>query len=119
MSDEITWVFEVTLNEGVVDEVRALAREMVDRNRDEEPHTLGYRVFLSEDGARLHFYERYRDSAAAMFHVGRFGENFAGRLLALSRVTRFEIYGTPSDELRSTASGFGATFFAQVAGFER
>jgi quinol monooxygenase YgiN len=119
MGDEISWVFEVTLNPGVVDDVTALLREMVDATRSNEPETLSYHTFITEDGARVHFYERYKDSAAALFHVGRFGEHFASRILALSSVTRFEIYGSPSEELKRTTDGFGAAYFTEVAGFAR
>jgi len=119
MSDEVSWVFEVTLKPGVVGDFRTLAKEMVAANRSAEPDTLGYHIFITEDGSRVHFYERYRDSAAAILHVGRFGQNFAARVLDLANVTRFEIYGTPSDELRRTVADFGATYLIPVAGFER
>jgi len=39
-------------------------------------------VFI--DGHDVHIYERYKDSAAAAFHVQRFVENFAARFLSLA-----------------------------------
>jgi quinol monooxygenase YgiN len=119
MSDEVFWVFEITLKPGAVDAFSALAKEMVDANAAGEPDTLSYEVFLTGDGTRVHFCERFVDSAAVMAHVARFGQNFAARVLELATITRFEIYGEPSAEVRATLADFNPTYLTQVAGFRR
>ncbi len=119
MSDEVFWVFEITLKPGAVDAFTALAKEMVDANAAGEPDTLGYEVFLTADGTRVHFCERFADSAAVMAHVARFGQNFAARVLELATVTGFEIYGDPSAEVKATLADFKPTYLTQVAGFTR
>jgi quinol monooxygenase YgiN len=119
MSSEVFWVFEITLKEGAVDQFTALAREMVDANAAGEPETLNYQIFITGDGARVHFCERFVDSAAVMAHVARFGQSFGARLLELATVTRFEIYGDPSDEVKATLADFNPTYLTLVAGFTR
>lgn len=119
MSSEVFWVFEITLKPGAVDQFTALAKEMVDTNDADEPDTLDYQAFIAANGARVHFYERFVDSAAVMAHVARFGQNFATRLLELATVTRFEIYGDPSDEVKATLAAFNPTYLTPVAGFRR
>ena len=119
MSDEVFWVFEITLKPGAVDDFTALAKEMVDANAAGEPDTLGYEVFLTADGTRAHFCERFVDSAAVMAHVARFGQNFAARVGELATVTRFEIYGDPSAEVQATLADFNPTYLTPVAGFTR
>lgn len=74
--------------------------------------------FLSDDGA-VHVYERYVDSAAALHHVARFGENFAARVLALASVTGFDIYGPAGDDLKEAVAAFSPTYYASIGGFAR
>ncbi len=119
MSSEVSWVFEITLKPGAVDQFTTLAKEMADANAADEPGTLSYQVFITADGARVHFCERFVDSAAVMAHVARFGQNFATRLLELATVTRFEIYGDPNDEVKTMLAGFSPTYLTLVAGFTR
>ncbi|MGH8972842.1 MAG: putative quinol monooxygenase [Acidimicrobiia bacterium] len=119
MSSEVFWIFEITLKPGAVDQFTALAKEMVDANAAGEPDTLAYEVFITADGTRVHFCERFVDSAAVMAHVARFGENFAARVLELAAVTRFEIYGDPSAEVKATLADLNPTYLTRVAGFTR
>jgi quinol monooxygenase YgiN len=119
MSSEVWWVFEITLKPGAVDQFTSLAKEMVDANAADEPGTLNYQAFITADGARVHFCERFVDSAAVMAHVARFGQNFASRLLELATVTRFEIYGDPDDEVKATLADFDPTYLNLLGGFTR
>jgi quinol monooxygenase YgiN len=119
MDHEVSWVFEVTLKPGAHDEFTALAKEMIDANHAGEPETLNYLAFITEDGTRVHFYERFVDSAAALFHVNRFGENFGDRLPRLADVTRFDIYGDPSEELKRALADFAPTYLGLIGGFTR
>ena len=119
MGNEVSWVFEITLKPGAVDEFKSLAGEMIDANHSGEPETLNYLVFITADDTRVHFYERFSDSTAVMLHVGRFGERFAARVLELATVTRFDIYGNPSDEVRETLADFDPTYLSPLGGFTR
>ncbi|MEL7088645.1 MAG: antibiotic biosynthesis monooxygenase, partial [Planctomycetota bacterium] len=64
-------------------------------------------------------YERYTDSAAAMVHLGNFGDKFADRFMALLTPVSFKIWGPASQELRDATSPLGAKFFDHVGGFAR
>src|SRR5215470_18478504 len=86
MSAEISWIFVVEVNPDALDDITALIKEMVETNRAAEPETLGYLWFITADGRFVHVYERYTNSEAAQLHLTRFAENFASRLLTLSRV---------------------------------
>ena len=119
MNSEVFWVFEITLKPGAVDEFAALAKQMADANTAGEPRTLDYQIFVTVDGTRVHFCERFADSAAVLAHVARFGENFAARVLELATVSRFEIYGDPSAEVKATLADFNPTYLTRVAGFSR
>jgi quinol monooxygenase YgiN len=119
MASAVWWLFEITLQQGAVEEFESLAKEMVAANEAGEPGTLNYQIFITGDGTRVHFRERFVDSAAVMAHVDRFGENFAARVLELATVTRFEIYGDPSEEVKELLAPFNPTYLSLVAGFTR
>ncbi len=119
MSDHVHWLLEVTIKPGERDTFIALMREMVTTTQANEPGTLNYEWFISEDETSCKIYERYTDSAAVMTHLASFGANFADRFLAASEPTRFVVFGDPTEEVREALGGFGAVFMAQIGGFTR
>jgi quinol monooxygenase YgiN len=78
-----------------------LTGEMVEATR-EEPGTLSYERFVTDDGKFVHVYERYADSGAALVHLRKFGK----------------IFGDPSDELKGLLDGFGATYLRPFGNFK-
>ena len=119
MSDCIEWLLELDIAEGKLDDLKALAEEMVAATRADEPGALVYEYYIDPDGTRCNVVERYADSAAAMVHLGNFGAKFADRFLAILTPVRFQVHGPASDELRAALSGFGAVHLDQIAGFAR
>ena len=118
MTGAISWNLQLTVQEGRLEAARALMSEMVAATRNEEGAVL-YEWFLSEDGGVCHICEKYRDSAAALEHLGNFGANFAERFLMSFVPTSLHVYGKPSDEVRGILDGFGATYLAPFGGFAR
>ena len=119
MSDVIEWVLEMDVQAGQADNVAALLDDMVSATERDEPGALVYEYYTNADRSQVTVLERYRDSAAAMVHLGNFGEKFADRFLAAFAPTRFTVYGPASDELRAALSGFGAVHMDYLRGFAR
>ncbi len=117
MSTEVSWVFEATLKPDSLDDLRALAHEITADNQATGPEQLNFE--WSIDGHDVHIYERYQDSAAAVFHVQRFVENFAVRFLSLCTPTRMSVYGDPSDELGTALTDFNPHYLGTLAGYAR
>jgi quinol monooxygenase YgiN len=117
MSTEISWVFEAAIKPDAADDFRALAVEISADNQAAEPGQLSFEWFM--DGNDVHIYERYRDSAAGVFHVQRFVENFAARFLGMCTPTRMSVYGDPSDELKAGLAGFNPRYLDPLAGYVR
>lgn len=118
MNDEVSWHVELAIKPGKLDEVRSLTGEMVAAS-SQEPGTLSYQRFVSEDGRSLHIYERYTNSEAALAHLRMFTARFSERYEALVERRRFVLFGTPSDELRRFLDRFGAVYakpFGECAG---
>ena len=117
MSTEVSWVFEAAVQPDTLEAYRALSHEISADNQAAEPDQLNFEWFI--DGHDVQIYERYKDSAAAVFHVQRFVENFADRFLSLCTPTRMSVYGDPSDELRAAITGFNPHYFGTLAGYAR
>lgn len=119
MSETVHLVLEVAINQGELDNFKALMNEMVEATQANEPNTTNYEWFISDDDQTCHMCERYADSAAMMTHLAAFGENFVDRLLAAVAPTRLVVYGNPSAEVREALAGFGPVYMAQIGGFAR
>jgi quinol monooxygenase YgiN len=118
MSQTVSWVLQVAVRDGRLEDFRTLMGEMVESTLAEEG-SQAYEWFISENGASCHLYERYADSDATMIHLGSFGSKFAERFLACVEPTAFFVYGDPSEEVRAVLDGFGATYFGWFGGFAR
>lgn len=115
---EVSWLLEVEVKPGELENLRTLANELVESTRA-EPGALGFEWFISDDGSVVHLYERYADSDAGLAHVRTFGEKFAGRFLEAATLTRFTVFGPASDELRRAQAGFSPTYLGSFGGFTR
>ena len=118
MSDTISWVVDVNIKPGQLNAFKGLVDELVASTRN-EPNTLTYEYFLSADDVNCHIYERYADSAAAMVHLGTFGQNFADRFLSMVDLNGIKVYGPVSEELQGAMGSMGAAFLGQFNGFAR
>ena len=117
MGNELSWVIELAVKPGKLEEFKALRDEMVE-STEKETGALQYEWFISEDGTAVQVLERYADSAAGLQHVGNFGA-FAERFLGAVDVTRLTVYGEPDDELRGALSAFGPAHLSPFGGFAR
>lgn len=106
----VSWQVELTVKPGALEAFRALTAEMVAVARG-EPGVLAYERFISADGTRVHVFERWADSPAALAHLQAFAERFAGPYAALVERHRFIVYGEPSDALQELLRRFGASEF--------
>ncbi len=119
MNDTVSWVLEMAIKPGELDNFKALMEEMVEDVQATQPDTTHYEWFFNEDGSVCHLYERYADSAATMIHLNSFAENYAERFLGAADPTRLTVYGNPNDEVRGILGGFGAVIMAQLGGYAR
>jgi quinol monooxygenase YgiN len=116
IGSQISWLVELMVKPGQLDNFRALTGEMVDSTRDESG-VLSYQRFVSDDGDVVHAYERYADSAAALAHLRTFERKFGGRFLDMVDRRRFVVFGSPTDELRSVLDRFAAVYLRPFGDF--
>lgn len=117
--NHVAWIFELRVNDGHDAALRALMTEMVDATRAGEPGTLHYEWYLSEDGRRLHIYERYADAAATLVHLGNFSDRYMTRFFAALSPERMVVYGAADGAVRSALAQLAPPVMPKVGGFTR
>lgn len=119
MSAHVEWLLETKIADGKRGDLDDLMARMVKATFEDEPGTLTYEWYVTDDNSRCLIIERYTDSDAALVHLGNFGANFAGEFLSLVTPERFTVMGQSSDALREALAAFGAEFVGFSAGFHR
>ncbi len=119
MNENVYWMLDLSVKEGALENFRRLMEEMVESTRANEPGTLNYEWSISDDGKHCHIYERYADSMATLAHLETFGNRYAERFMQSVDISRFMVYGNPSEEVRKAMSGLGTVFMSPFGGFAR
>lgn len=119
MDKRVSWIFELSVNDGEISNLKELMKEMVASTEAKESGTLAYEWFISGDGKQCHTHELYKDSAATVAHLTNFKANFAARLMSMGVATRFVVYGSPDSSVREALEGFGAVYMQPLGGFIR
>jgi quinol monooxygenase YgiN len=121
-STQINVFYELQVADGKADELREIAAQMVTFNRQGEPGTLVYNIYLSEDQKLLTYWETHADSEAMLFHAERFATGeFISEVVSRTEGARLCLYGEVSSELRqwATDNGFEIEYANYLAGFVR
>ena len=64
--------------------------------------------------------EAYKNSEAALAHAkGIASQTILPKIFNISRITRFDVYGDPSEELQKVLTTFGVQLYKLFAGFSR
>jgi quinol monooxygenase YgiN len=115
---QLSWVLQCAVKDGQLDAFKELMEEMVVGTND-EAGALNYEWFISDDGSKVHLYEKYADSEAAIAHLNGFMAKWAQRFMGSVDVERFTVYGNPSDAARETMAPLGGKYLATWGGFAR
>jgi quinol monooxygenase YgiN len=115
---QVSWVVQCAVKDGQLDAFKELMEEMVAGTSD-EPGTLNYEWFISDDGSTVHIYEKYADSQATMAHVKGFMEKWAGRFMGCVDVKGFTAYGNPDEAAQKAMEPFGGKLLGTWGGFAR
>jgi len=108
----VRFTVDIKINDGKLNEFENTVRTMVDGSR-QEPGTLGYDFFLSDDRTRCRLLEVYTDADAVLAHLtGPVVQQLVPKLLETSSLVAFEAYGDPGAKAAQMLRGFGAEIFA-------
>src|SRR5258708_30907874 len=104
-SEQLYWVFTVTVDQR--EKLTPLIPKLVAAT-EKEPGAL-----------QFDFFERYTDSKAALFHQTESFAPFSKEFFAVGKLTRWVIYGTPSDEFKKANADFHPIYMTPFDGFVR
>jgi quinol monooxygenase YgiN len=117
MSTHISWILQVAILPGQLENFKVVARDLIAVTKNEKG-TLAYEWNLNADETACDIYERYQDSDAMIAHVHSFG-NFAGRFLNACRPTSFHVYGAPNEAAKAQLTDLHPLYFTHLGGFHR
>jgi quinol monooxygenase YgiN len=115
-SEQVYWVFTVTVDQ--MDKFKPLVRKLVAAT-EKEPGALQFECNVGDDQKTVDFFERYTDSKAALFHQTASFAPFSKEFFAVAKLTRWVIYGTPSDEFKKANADFHPIYRTPFDGFVR
>ena len=116
----IRMVVDLDIYDGKLDELQAIAKQMV-AEYEKEPGTLAYHFVLSADRTRCRLIQGYADQAAITAHWID-GPAVHQNILQFHQValpTRVEVYGDPGPKVAAMAADFGVEIFTSWEGFDR
>ena len=115
-SEQVYWVFTVTVDQ--MDKFTPLIPKLVAAT-EKEPGALQFAVQHRDDQKTVDIFERYSDSKAAMFHQTESFAPLSKEFFAVAKLTRWVIYGTPSDEFKKANADFHPIYMTPFDGFVR
>jgi quinol monooxygenase YgiN len=112
---------EITIEEGKAEEFKKLAQAMSRTVEANEPDTIEYQFYINGSETKCIVHEIYRNSEAAIAHNdGVASQKILPRIFSISTITRFDVYGNPSEELQKVLTSVGAqTNYNLFVGFKR
>ena len=115
------WYVTFRLKPGQADAFRRIADGVSTAVEKTEPGTLFYQWFLSEDEKTGHCSMWFDGQASALKHVTGVAPNqHLPKLLEVSQIERFDVFGKASPDLANILAAFPVTSRnAHVVGFDR
>lgn len=119
-SSQIHFRAEFTIQEGKVQEYKKLVQDMSRVVEANEPDTIEYQFYLDSDETKCIVHETYASSEAVLAHnTCVASQTILPKIFSVSRISRFEVYGNPSEELRKLLTSFSPQIYDLFTGFRR
>jgi quinol monooxygenase YgiN len=118
--NQIHFRAEFTIEEGKIEEYKKLVQEMSKVVEANEPDTIDYQFYLNRAETKCIVHETYANSEAVLAHnAGVASQTILPKIFSVSRISKFEVYGKPSEELQKVLTNFSPQTYNQFAGFSR
>jgi quinol monooxygenase YgiN len=118
--NQIHFRVEFTIEEGKIEEYKKLIQEMSRVVEDNEPDTINYQFYLNRSETKCIVHETYANSEAALAHNnGIASQTILPKIFGVSRISSFDVYGNPSEELQKVLKNFSTQTFNLFTGFSR
>ena len=118
--DQIHFRAEFAIEEGKIEEYKKLVQDMSRMVEANEPDTINYQFYLNGGETKCIVHETYTNSEAVFAHMnGVASQTILPKIFSVSRISRFDVYGNPGEELQKVLASFGAQTYNLFAGFSR
>ena len=118
--DQIELRAEFTIYEGKIEEYKKLVQDMSRLVKANEPDTIGYQFYLNSSETKCIVSETYANSEAVFAHSnGVASQTILPKIFNVSRISRFEVYGNPNEELQEVLATFSPQIYNLFTGFSR
>ena len=109
----------LSVNDGKLDVFEGVVQRMI-AGTLKEPGALGYEFYFSEDRNHCHLIENYKDADAVLAHMeGPVVGELVPKLLGVSSLNGFAVYGDPGPKAAASLAGIGAEIFRFWQGLDR
>jgi quinol monooxygenase YgiN len=115
-SEQVYWVFTVAVDQ--MDKFMPLIPKLVAAT-EKEPGALQFEFNIGDDQKTVDIFERYTDSKAALLHQTESFAPNSKEFFAVAKLTRWVIYGRPSDEFKKANADFHPIYMTPFGGFVR
>jgi quinol monooxygenase YgiN len=117
-SQEVRFTVNLAIKADKFDAFERIAQSMI-AGTQKEPGALGYDWCLSGDRRQCRLVETYVDAHAVLAHLtGPVVQELVPKLLEVSDITGFEVYGDPGPQATQILTGLGAKIFARWRGLD-
>jgi quinol monooxygenase YgiN len=118
--NQIHFRAEFTIEEGKIEEYKKLVQDMSRVAEANEPGTLNYQFYLNRAETKCIVHETYRNSEAVFAHItGLASQTILPKIFNVARISRFDVYGNPGEELQKVLTSFNPQTYNLFAGFSR
>ena len=119
-NNQIQFRAEFIIEDGKIEEYKKLIQEMSKMVEVNEPNTLTFQFYLDRSEMKCIVHEAYTDSEAVFVHIaGLASQTILPKIFSVAKISRFEVYGNPSEELQKVVIGFNPQTYNLFAGFSR
>jgi quinol monooxygenase YgiN len=118
--NQIEFRAEFIIEEGKIEEYKKLVHEMSRMVEANEPDTMNYQFYLNRDETKCMVHETYTNSEAVLAHNnGVASQTILPKIFSVARISRFDVYGDPSEELQKMLASFNPQTYNLFVGFSR
>ena len=118
--NQIDFRAEFTIKEGKIEEYKKLVQDMSRIVEANEPDIINCEFYLNRDETKCIVHETYGNSEAALAHTTSMAsQTILPKIFSISRISRFDVYGNPSEELQKVLTSFSSQTYNLFAGFCR
>ena len=118
--NQIHFRAEFIIEEGKIEEYKKLVQDMSRVVEANEPDTINYQFYINREETGCIVLETYANSEAALAHnVGVASQSILPKIFSVSKISRFDVYGNPSEELQKVLTSLGPQTYNLFTGFSR